>query len=175
MAILGVDDFKAKLKGGGARANLFQVTINYPGYAGGDAELTSFMCEAAQLPGSTLGIIEVPFRGRRLKLAGDRTFEPWTVTIINDTEMQTRSAMERWMNGMNAHSANTGLANPLAYEADLKVDQLDKANEVIKTYTLRGAFPTALSPIDLSYAAEGEIERFQVEFNYQYWVSDTTS
>lgn len=175
MAILGVDDFKAKLKGGGARANLFQATINFPAYADGDAELTSFMCEAAQLPGSTMGFIEVPFRGRRLKLSGDRTFEPWTVTIINDTEMSIRNAMERWMNGMNSHSTNTGFANPLAYEADLKVDQLDKANEVIKTYNLRGAFPTAVSPIDLSYAAENEIERFQVEFQFQYWESNTTS
>lgn len=175
MAILGVDDFKAKLKGGGARANLFQATINFPAYADGDAELTSFMCEAAQLPGSTMGFIEVPFRGRRLKLSGDRTFEPWTVTIINDTEMSIRNAMERWMNGMNSHSTNTGLANPLAYEADLKVDQLDKANEVIKTYNLRGAFPTAVSPIDVSYAAENEIERFTVEFQFQYWESNTTS
>jgi len=175
MAILGVDDFKAKLKGGGARANLFQATINFPAYADGDAELTSFMCEAAQLPGSTMGFIEVPFRGRRLKLSGDRTFEPWTVTIINDTEMSIRNAMERWMNGMNSHSTNTGLANPLAYEADLKVDQLDKANEVIKTYNLRGAFPTAVSPIDVSYASENEIERFTVEFQFQYWESNTTS
>jgi len=175
MAILGVDDFKAKLKGGGARANLFQATINFPAYADGDAELTSFMCEAAQLPGSTMGFIEVPFRGRRLKLSGDRTFEPWTVTIINDTEMSIRNAMERWMNGMNSHSTNTGLANPLAYEADLKVEQLDKANEVIKTYNLRGAFPTAVSPIDVSYASENEIERFTVEFQFQYWESNTTS
>ena len=175
MAILGVDDFKAKLKGGGARANLFQATINFPAYADGDAELTSFMCEAAQLPGSTMGFIEVPFRGRRLKLSGDRTFEPWTVTIINDTEMSIRNAMERWMNGMNSHSTNTGLANPLAYEADLKVEQLDKANEVIKTYNLRGAFPTAVSPIDVSYASENEIERFSVEFQFQYWESNTTS
>lgn len=175
MAILGVDDFKAKMAGGGARANLFQATINFPAYADGDAELTSFMCEAAQLPGSTLGLIEVPFRGRRLKMAGDRTFEPWTVTIINDTTMSIRNAMERWMNGMNAHTSNTGLANPLSYESDLKVEQLDKASEVIKTYNLRGAFPTALSPIDLSYGAENEIERYQVEFNFQYWESNTTT
>ena len=86
MAILGVDDFKSKLKGGGARANLFKATITYPGYAGGDVELTSFLCEAAQLPGSTLGMIEVPFRGRRLKIAGDRTFESWTVTIIKPAQ-----------------------------------------------------------------------------------------
>jgi hypothetical protein len=173
--VLGVDDFKAKLRGGGARPNLFKATINFPGYAGGDVELTSFMCEAAQLPGSTTGIIEVPFRGRRLKLSGDRTFEPWTVTIINDTSMIIRDSMERWMNGINSHTTNTGIADPLAYEADLKVEQIDKAGDTIKTYVLRGCFPTAVSPIDLNYSAENEIERFTVEFQMQYWESNTTT
>ena len=125
MAILGVDDFKSKLRDGGARPNLFQVTINYPGFANGDAELTSFLVEAASLPGSTFGSIVVPFRGRQLKMAGDRVFAEWTTTIINDTDFAVRDAIERWMNGINAHSANTGLTSPIAYEADLKVDQLD--------------------------------------------------
>ena len=101
MAILGVDDFKAKLLGGGARPNLFKATLNFPGYAAGNVELTSFMCKAAQLPGSTIAPVVVPFRGRQLQIAGDRTFEPWTVTIINDSGMDVRNAMERWMNGIN--------------------------------------------------------------------------
>ena len=87
MAVLGVDDFKAKLRGGGARPNLFKSTINFPGYANGDVELTSFLCEAAQLPGSIMGTIIVPFRGRQLKMAGDRTFDVWTPTIINDLSL----------------------------------------------------------------------------------------
>ena len=149
MAVLGVDDFKSKLRGGGARPNLFKATINFPGYANGDPELTSFLCETAQLPGSTLGQIIVPFRGRQLKMSGDRTFEAWTPTIINDTDFVIRDSMERWMNGMNAHSANTGLSSPIAYEADLKVDQLDRDGGVLKTYTFRGSFPQDLSPIDL--------------------------
>ena len=95
MAVLGVDDFKSKLRGGGARPNLFKATINFPGYANGDPELTSFLCETAQLPGSTLGQIIVPFRGRQLKMAGDRTFDVWTVTIINDTDFAIRNSMER--------------------------------------------------------------------------------
>lgn len=173
--VLGVDDFKAKLRGGGARPNLFKATINFPGYAGGDVELTSFMCEAAQLPASTTGLIEVPFRGRRLKLSGDRTFEPWTVTIINDTNMVIRDAMERWMNGINSHSTNTGISDPLLYEADLKVEQIDKAGDTIKVYNFRGCFPTSVSAIDLSYGAENEIERFTVEFQIQYWESNTTT
>ena len=175
MAILGVDDFKSKLKGGGARPNLFKATINFPVDAGGDVEVTSFLCEAAQLPGSTMGLITVPFRGRQLKIAGDRTFEPWTVTIINDTDFIIRDSMERWMNGMNAHSANTGLTNPVDYEADLVVDQLDKDGSTIKSYNFRGCFPTAVSPIDLSYGLENEIERFSVEFQVQYWEAGTTS
>jgi hypothetical protein len=112
---LRVDDFKAKLKGGGARPNLFRAIVNFPGYAGGDVELTSFMCKAAQLPASIMNVIEVPFRGRQLKLAGDRTFEPWEITILNDTDFTVRNAMERWMNGMNAHSENVGLTNPVDY------------------------------------------------------------
>ena len=171
MAVLGVDDFKSKLRGGGARPNLFKATINFPGYANGDAELTSFLCETAQLPGSTMGTIIVPFRGRQLKMAGDRTFAEWTVTIINDTDFAVRNAMERWMNGMNAHSANTGLTSPVAYEADLKVEQLDRDGSSLKEYIFRGSFPTDLSPIDLSYASNDEIERFQVTFQYQYFDS----
>ena len=110
-----------------------------------------------------------------MKIAGDRTFDVWTPTIINDTDFVIRDSMERWMNGMNAHSANTGLVNPVDYEADLIVDQLDKDGSTIKTYNFRGCFPTAVSPIDLSYASENEIERFTVEFQVQYWESNTTS
>jgi len=175
MAILGVDDFKAKLVGGGARPNLFKATINFPVYAEGDVEITSFLCEAAQLPGSNVGLITVPFRGRQLKMAGDRTFDTWSPTIINDTDFKVRNAMERWMNGINAHSANTGLTSPTDYEADLIVEQLDKDEAVLKTYNFRGCFPTAISPIDLSYGSNDDIERFSVEFQVQYWESDTTS
>lgn len=175
MAILGVDDFKSKLKGGGARANLFKATINFPAYAGGDVEITSFLCEAAQLPASTVGTVIVPFRGRQLKIAGDRTFDVWTPTIINDTDFQIRNAMERWMNGINAHQANTGITNPVDYQADLIVEQLDRDGSRLKKYNFRGCFPTAVSAIDLSYATENEIERFTVEFQVQYWESDTTS
>lgn len=168
MAVLGVDDFKSKLRGGGARPNLFKATINFPAFAGGDPELTSFLCESTSLPGSTFGLIVIPFRGRQLKIAGDRTFADWSVTIINDTDFDVRNAMERWMNGINAHSQNTGLSQPGSYESDLKVEQLDRDGEVLKGYVLRGAFPTELSPIDVSYASSDEIERFTVSFAYQY-------
>jgi len=175
MAILGVDDFKAKLKGGGARPNLFKATINFPAYAAGNVELTSFMCRAAQLPGSIMSEIIVPFRGRELKIAGDRTFDVWTPTIINDTDFAVRDAMERWMNGINAHSANTGINNPVDYQADLIVEQLDRDGSTLKTYNFRGCFPTNIDPIDLSYDPAAAIEEFAVTFQVQYWESNTTS
>lgn len=175
MAILGVDDFKSKLRGGGARPNLFKATINFPAYAQGDVEITSFLCSAAQLPASTMGTIIVPFRGRQVKMAGDRTFDTWTPTIINDTDFAVRNAMERWMNGMNNHRQNTGLTNVNDYSADLVVEQLDKDGSTLKTYNFRGCFPTAVSPIDLNYATTDQIEEFSVEFQVQYWESVGTT
>ena len=175
MAILGVDDFKSKIRGGGARPNLFKATVNFPAYAGGDVELTSFLCRAAQLPASEFAVINVPFRGRQLRVAGDRTFGTWNVSMYNDTTMETRNAMERWMNGINAHTVNTGLTNPIDYQADLIVEQLDKDGSTTKTYNFRGAFPTAVGQIDLSYEDNDTIEQFGVEFQVQYWESNTTS
>jgi hypothetical protein len=175
MAILGVDDFKSKLKGGGARPNLFNVKMNFPAYALGDAELTSFMCKAAALPASTVGLITVPFRGRQLKIAGDRTFETWSVTVINDTDFSVRDAMERWMNGINSHNANTGFNDPAEYQTDLSVEQLDKDGIVLKTYNFRSCFPTNIAAIELSYDTVDAVEEFAVEFQVQYWESNTTS
>jgi len=175
MATLGVDDFKSKLIGGGARPNLFKAIVNFPAYAAGDTELTSFMCKGAQLPGSIIAQLDVPFRGRQLKIAGDRTFENWTITVINDTGMEVRNAMERWMNGMNEHVNNTGLSNPTDYQADMAIEQLDKAGNITKTYTIRGAYPINVSAIDLSYETNDAIEEFTVELAYQYWEADTTS
>ena len=175
MAVLGVDDFKSKLVGGGARSNLFKATVNYPGYAAGDVELTSFMCKSAQMPASTIETITVPFRGRQLQVAGDRTFEPWTITIINDTDFSIRNAFERWMNGINGHQENTGLTNPTDYKADMIIEQLDKSGVAVKRYDFRGTFPTSVSAIDVSYDTENEIEEFEVELQVDYWESNTTS
>ena len=175
MAILGVDDFKSKLTGGGARANLFKATVNFPAIAGGNVELTSFLIKGAQLPASTIGAINVPFRGRQVLIAGDRTFEPWTINIINDTDFSIRNAFERWMNAINQHRNNTGLTNPVDYQADMQVAQLDKAGNEVKVYNFRGTFPTAVSAIDVSYESSDAIEEFTVELQVQYWESDTTS
>ena len=150
-----VNSFKGELKLGGARPNLFQAELISPV---GGLDNFRFMCKAAQLPGSTIPSIDVPYFGRQIKYAGNRTFEPWTVTIINDTDFSVRDAMERWMNGINAHAANTGLSNPVDYEADLSVDQLDRNGDVLKTYNFRGCFPTNVSEIALSYETNDVVE-----------------
>ena len=172
-----INDFKARLAGGGARANQFKVTMPFPGYAavGGETSDLAFLCSATSIPGQNLGTIAVPFRGRVLNIAGDRTFNPWSITVLNDTDFKIYRGLERWMNGMNAHSANTGLTTPVAYEADLLVEQLDRSGDTLKKYTFRGSYPQDMSPIELNYATNDEIERFTVSFAYQYYETDTTS
>jgi len=175
MAILGVDDMKAKLIGGGARPNLFKVTMAFPSYVTANVELASYMCKATSMPASTIAPIAVPFRGRQLQIAGDRTFDPWSVTIINDTDFNVRNSFEQWMNGINQHKQNTGLTQPSSYMADMIVEQLDKDGTVEKTYNIRGTFPTNLGAIELSYDSENAIEEFEVELQVQYWESDKTT
>ena len=175
MAILGVDDFKSKLVGGGARANMFKVTCNFPSYAQGDVELSSFLIKGAQMPSSVVAPVPVLFRGRQLQLAGDRTFEPWTITIINDTGFEIRNAFERWMNGISEHNNNTGLSNPTDYQSDMIIEQLNKQGVSTKLYDLRGCFPTNISAIDVNYDSENTIQEFTVELQVQYWESGTTS
>ena len=123
MAILGIDDFKSKLTGGGARSTLYKATVNYPSFVGGDVELTSFLIKASQLPDSTLEELPVPFRGRVLKMAGSRTFNDWTTTIINDTDFRIRNDIEKWSNGINEHSSNTVFTNTNDYFADMVIEQ----------------------------------------------------
>jgi len=175
MAILGVDDMKAKLIGGGARPNLFKVTMSFPSYVTANVELASYMCKATSMPASTIAPITVPFRGRQLQIAGDRTFDPWSVTIINDTDFNVRNSFEQWMNGINQHKQNTGLTQPSSYMADMIVEQLDKDGTVEKTYNIRGTFPTNLGAIELSYDSENAIEEFEVELQVQYWESNKTT
>ncbi len=172
-----INDFKAKLAGGGARANQFKVVMPFPGYAqvGGEIEEMAFLCTGTTLPGMVIGNVDVPFRGRVIKLAGDRTFEPITFTVLNDTNFKIRNAFERWMNGINNMTDNEGLTNPADYQVDAFVDQLDRNGATIKSYTLRGAFPTNLSTIELSYATNDAVETYTIELNYQYFESNTTT
>ena len=172
-----INDFKAKLRGGGARANQFRVTMPFPGYAavGGETENMSFLCTSTSLPGMTVTEVAIPFRGRELYVAGDRSFATWTTTILNDTNFLIRNAYERWLNGINNMSDNEGLVNPVDYQVDAFVDQLDRNGATIKSYTLRGAYPIDIAQIELDYGNNDTIEEFQVTFNYQYFESNTTT
>ena len=168
-----ITDFKSKLTGGGARANLFEVELAFPSQVKVDGinevlEKSRFLVKAANLPASNVAQIEVPFRGRTLKIAGDRSFDSWTVTVINDTDFSIRSAFERWMNTINRVSDNTGLTDPAAYQADAFVYQLDRDGSVLRTYHFYDVFPTQVTAIELSYDATG-IQDFQVELQVQWW------
>ena len=172
-----INDFKAKLAGGGARANQFKVTMPFPGYAqvGGEIEDLAFLCRATALPGMTVPAFNVPFRGRAIKIAGDRTIEDWNVTVYNDTDFKLRNSFERWSNGINNMTDNEGLTNPADYQVDAFVDQLDRNGATIKSYTLRGVFPTTIAPIELTYDEATAIEEFAVTFSYQYFETNTTT
>ena len=172
-----INDFKAKLAGGGARPNQFKVTMPFPGYAqvGGEIEDLAFLCRATVIPAMTVGNINVPFRGRQIKIAGDRTFEDWNVTVINDTDFKIRNAFERWQNGINNMTDNEGLTNPVDYQVDAFVDHLDRNGNTIKSYTLRGLYPVNVGSIELNYETNDVLEEFQTTFAYQYFESNTTT
>ena len=172
-----INEFKSRLRGGGARANQFKVTLPFPGYAsvGGETSDLAFLCSATGIPGQTVGQVAIPFRGRVLNIAGDRTFEPWTITVLNDTDFKLYRAFERWMNGINNMTDNEGIANPADYQVDGFVDQLDRNGSTLKSYTYRGLFPTTLQSIPLDYSTNSTIEDFQVTFAIQYFETDTTT
>ena len=167
-----IDDFKAYLIGGGARANQFRVTITPPpGIAIGlDVRRASFLVTASNLPQSQLGEIAVPFRGRNIYVTGDRPApEPWTVTFFNDTDFMVRTAMERWHNGINNFADNTGVTNAADYQTDLFVEQLDRDDTILKTYIFRSAFPVSVGQIDLTNEETTTIETFEVQWRYQHF------
>ena len=167
-----IDDFKANLIGGGARANQFRVTVTPPpGIAIGlDVRRASFLARASNLPAQTLTPITVPFRGRNIYISGDREFaEEWTTTFMNDTDFMIRTAMERWMNGINDLADNTGVIAPADYQSDLTVEQLDRDDTVLKTYIFRSAWPTNVAMIELTSEAADAIETFDVTWRYQHF------
>jgi hypothetical protein len=164
-----ISEFTSNLAGDGARPNLFDVTI--PVF---DQKL-SFTCKAAQLPGSTIGVIEVPYFGRSVKFAGNRTFPEWTVTVINDEDFVVRNALESWMSGINSHEGNFAENLWQSYTFDGDVNQYGKDGSLIKTYTFKNMFPIDVSAIDLDWSSNDMMEEFQITFAYQYWTSDSAS
>lgn len=166
-----ITDFKSKLTGGGTRSNLFEVVLSFPDIAPTDINVLDkarFLVKGANLPASNVAPLDVPFRGRTLKVAGDRSFESWTVTIINDTDFAIRSAMENWMNKINRVSDNTGETNPAAYTADAFVYQLDRDGSTLRAYHFYDIFPTSIGAIPLDYNTS-TIQEFPVEFQILWW------
>ena len=177
-------DFRSRLKGGGARSNLFEVQMAFPDFAKPVNEALNdipFLVKAAEIPASNIGNIPVPFRGRILPIAGDRTFDPWTVTIINDTNFRLRDVMERWSDGINDIQTAQGTTNLEEYQTQAKVLQLSRGIDtngkvrsnsnipILREYDFIGIYPNVVSSIPLDHGATDQIEEFQVTFNYLYY------
>jgi hypothetical protein len=162
--------------GGGARPNQFRVELTFPSYvtlgivAGQRAQ---FLCKAAQLPGSTIENIPVLYRGRPVNFAGERTFQPWTVSIYNDTTFGIRNSLEQWQSGIQNYNSTNGRVNPRDYQVDLNVHQLDRNGAIIKSYKFHDAYPTSISAVGLDFEQQNAIEQFDVEFTYNFFTSNT--
>ncbi len=175
-----ITEFRSRLSGGGARSNLFEVEIGFPEGLGVDENLVTdkvpFLVKAAEIPASNLGNIPVPYRGRVLPVAGDRTFDPWTVTIINDTDFIIRDAMEKWSNSINDLQTAQGTISPEVYQRSAQVKQLSREGsapgdpeKVLRLYNFEGIYPNTVSSIPLDFGATDQIEEFQVTFNYLFY------
>jgi len=184
-----IDKFKSRLTGGIARPNLFEVVLAFPDGTVDESvsdidPKTRFLVKAAALPASNIAPISVPFRGRQLKIAGDRTFDEWTITVINDTDFAIRGSFERWMNSMSKVSDNAGNINPEDYTKDAYVYQLGRSGvdagsqssqanmPILRTYKFYSVFPTNVSQIDLSYDSSDAVEEFTVTLQVQWWEAD---
>jgi hypothetical protein len=197
-SIKSLSQFKSALIGGGARPNLFEVELTFPtginqlvqadGGSEFDLENFKFMCKAAALPASNVASIDVPFRGRTLKVAGDRTFDTWTITVINDESFSHRRSFEAWMQNIAQYSDHTGLTDPGDYMATAVVRQLGRGSvnresgtgsggnaNVLAQYKFYDIFPTNIAAIDLSYDTSDAIEEFTVEFQIQFFAPEPVS
>jgi hypothetical protein len=185
-----ITNFRDRLIGGGARPNMFEVNITLPEQVQGLGDIEQdmrFLVKAAEIPAANIGNIPVPFRGRVLPVAGDRTFDPWTVTVINDAQFNIRDAMEQWSNLINDLQFDVGDINPADYQTKAEVFQLSRQDtgtgagsaskgsriiQTLRTYNFEGIYPNAVSSIPLDYGATDQIEEFQVTFNYLFWTTD---
>ena len=175
-----IQEFRSRMTGGGARSNLFEVEITFPDGLGINESLVSdkvpFLVKAAEIPASNLGNIPVPYRGRVLPIAGDRTFDPWTVTVINDTDFLIRDAMEKWSNSINDIQTAQGRVNPEQYQTSARVFQKSRegngpsdTEKDLRIYKFEGIYPNVVSSIPLDFGATDQIEEFQVTFNYLFY------
>mgnify|MGYP003121141278 FL=1 len=182
-----LDTFKSKMLGGGVRPNFFECELKFPNIGIDDNDVSDkvrFLVKGANLPASNIAPISVPFRGRELKIAGERTFDTWTVTVMNDSNFTLRDAFEKWMNLINRVSDNGGEVDPNIYQQEAYVHQLGRAPvtasssvpvttgntvPILRSYKFHGVFPTQVAPIELSYDQNNVIEEFAVELQVQWW------
>lgn len=175
-----INNFRSQLVGDGARPNLFEVSMSFPSFvqANGNANASTastkltFMCKAAQMPSSTMGVVVAHYFGRESKHAGNRTFAEWTVTIINDEDFAVRGALENWSNALNSHKANLRDSQALApssYCVDASIVHYGKTGNKLRTYNMIGAFPSDISAIDLDWGTMDTIEEYTCTFAYQWW------
>lgn len=169
-----ISNFKAQMTGGGARPNQFRVEMTFPAFIGGAAaagNAAQFLCKSAVLPSSTIDDITAFYRGRPVHFAGERTFAPWTVSVFNDNDFLIRNVMETWSDTILNYDATNGILSPSAYQVDMSVHQLDRNDAIVKTYTFYDVYPTNVGQIQLDFEANNQIELFDVEFTYNYFIA----
>lgn len=172
---MNISDFKAALIGGGSRANQFRVELSFPSYVTlgvVSGQQAQFLCKAAQLPASTVENVPIQYRGKPVNFGGERTFQPWAVTIYADTTFNVRNALESWQAGVSGYTTTGGKTNPLDYQVDLTVHQLDRNGASIKRYTFADAYPLSVGAMQLDFDTANQISTFDVEFQYNYFTSN---
>ena len=168
--VFNVERFKSALTNGGLRPNQFAVQLSFPTYVGDAAtavQKSPFLVNIAELPGQIINPAIVLYRGREIKFAGDRIYAPWTITVLNDSQMSIRNGIEQWMNGMEDLQTKIGRLNPAEYQRNVDIFQLDRNGNTLKAYTLLDAFPVDLSPVALDFGANDQISTFTVTWQYQ--------
>lgn len=166
---IGINDFISNFQGGGARPNLYRVTVTSPFFSNQKA---TFMCKGASLPASNMGMADVSYMGRKIKIAGDKEFPAWTATFYEDTDFSIKQGFETWLSAINRHEGNTGVTNPRDYYGSILLEQLDREDgDAIYTYNIVDCFPTEVGEITLGYDQNDTVEEFPVTFEMNYWTS----
>ena len=171
-----ISSFKSQMQGGGSRSSQYRVDLTFPAFVGASASAAGpaaqILCRATSLPATTVEDITAMYRGRPVHFAGERVFQPWTVTMYNDTNFVIRNAMEKWSNGALNYSATNGIMRPADYQVDMAVHQLDRNDRIIKTYKFYDSYPTDISAIALSYDDNNTIETFDITFVFNYFTTE---
>lgn len=174
--VFNVERFKSALTNGGLRPNQFAVQLSFPTYVGESATAVArapFLVNVAEMPGSIVNPASVLYRGREVVFAGDRIYAPWTITVLNDSQMSVRNSIEAWMVGMEDLQSKTGRLNPAEYQRNIDIFQLDRNGNILKSYLLLDAFPIDLAPVALDFAANDQVSTFNVTWRYQSFATST--